>query len=323
MESIKNFSKSDLMKPYDIDKELRILRPLRYKKYSSFRRVIFNMIFNMSLFFTKPTKGMKKKTYVIKGYQNKKIKVFVLKHKDETKNEKGLLYLHGGGFQIEGTLVHLRMVSDMIDDSNHLAVFVKYRLAPKYPFPIGLEDCYSAYLWMIENKDMLGIDINQISIAGDSAGGNLSVGVALLVRDRLKRSFESMLLFYPVIDHRQISPSMKMFDDTPMWNSILNKNMWEIYLKNGDHGMLTYTSFLIADLKGLPTTYIETAEYDCLRDEGIWFAEKLKSLGIKVVERHMKNAVHGYDAVFFSQFIRKRIDERTLFLLGRLDDEKN
>lgn len=311
------------MKNYDIDKELKLLRPLRYKKYSQKRRIFFNLFFNMSMIFSNPRKGIKMKKYIIKGYQDHKIKIYVLKHKKIESNQKGLLYIHGGGFQIEGTPVHINMISNMIYDSGHTAVYVKYRLAPKYPFPIGLEDCYQAYLWMLESHELLNIDPTRISVAGDSAGGNLAVGVALLARDRLKQVFDKMLLFYPVIDHRQITPSMKEFDDTPMWNSILNKSMWEIYLKDGDYGMLNYTSLLLGDLKDLPQTYIETAEYDCLRDEGMWFAEKLKDIGIKVIERHTKKSVHGYDAVFFSDFMKDRIKDRSHFLEGVLEDEED
>jgi acetyl esterase len=311
------------MKSYNIDKELRILRPMRYKKYSNLRRILINLFFNMSMYFGKPRKGIVMKKHTIVGYKNQKIKIYVLKHKIINPNQKGLLYLHGGGFQIEGTPVHIRMTSNMIYDSGHTAVYVKYRLAPKHPFPIGLEDCYHAYLWMLENHKKLNIDMTKISVAGDSAGGNLAVGVALLARDRQKQIFDKMLLFYPVIDHRQITPSMKAYDDTPMWNSILNKSMWELYLKNGDFGMLNYTSLLLGDLSGLPKTYIETAEYDCLRGEGIWFAEKLKSLGVELVERHTKKTVHGYDAVFFSDFIKERVKDRSDFLRGEDDVNKN
>ena len=311
------------MNNYKIDDEFKILRPLRYKKYSQIRRIIFNIIFNMTMVFGRPRPGMSIKKYKILGYHQRKIKIYVLRHKKMKSNEKGLLYLHGGGFQIEGTAVHLRMISNMIYQTGHLAVYVKYGLAPKYPFPIGLEDCYHAYLWMLKNHEMLHLDPTHISVAGDSAGGNLAVGVAMLARDRLKQAFDKMLLFYPVVDHRQITPSMKAFDDTPMWNSILNKSMWEIYLKNGDSGMLRYTSLLLGDLKGLPKTYIETAEFDCLRDEGVWLAEKLKSLDIEVIENHTKGSVHGYDAVFFSEFMKDRIKDRNRFLQGDSYNEKN
>ncbi|MCD4827265.1 MAG: alpha/beta hydrolase [Acholeplasmataceae bacterium] len=317
MKHILNFLKIKHMN-YEVDKELRILKSLKYKKMTRRKRAITNFLLNLSVFFSRPVKGMKLKVYKIKGYQNQKIKVFYLKHKKQNTPKKALIYLHGGSFQLEGTPFHIRNLSKISLQSGHNAIYVKYRLAPKYPFPYGLEDSYQAYLWVKEHADMLDINIKHISIGGDSAGGNLAIGVACLVRDRLKESFNKVLLFYPVIDHRQVTESIKLYTDTPVFNSRLNEDMWESYLKNGDFGMLEYASFMDSNLRDFPETYIETAEYDCLRDEGIMFAEKLKDLNTKVYERHTMHSVHGYDGVFYSQFMKQRIKDRSAFLLGVL-----
>lgn len=282
------------------------------------KRTITNFFLNFSMLFARPVKGMKIKTYKIKGYKDQKIKVFYIKHRKQNSSKKALIYLHGGSFQLEGTPFHIRNLSKISFQSGHNAIYVKYRLAPKYAFPVGLEDCYKAYRWVKENADILEIDVNHISIGGDSAGGNLAIGVACLIRDRLKVSFSKVLLFYPVIDHRQVTDSIKQYVDTPVFNTLLNKDMWDIYLENGDFGMLEYTSFIESNLHDFPETYIETAQYDCLRDEGIMFAEKLKGLGIDVYERHTMHSVHGYDGVFYSKFMKNRIKERSAFLLGVL-----
>lgn len=308
---------------YDIDKELRILKALTYEKFSKRRRKTTNVLMNFSMLFAKPVKGMKIKKYSIKGYHNHKIKVYVIKHKKQNTLKKGLLYLHGGSFQLEGTPFHIRNLSKISLNSGYNAVYVKYKLAPKYAFPEGLEDSYKAYVWMKENAEMLNIDKNSIAVGGDSAGGNLAIGVSLLIRDRLKEKVNKVLLFYPVIDHRQVTNSIKKYTDTPVWNALLNKDMWETYLKNGDFGMIEYASFINSDLRDFPETYIETAEYDCLRDEGILFAERLKATGIKVYERHTMHSVHGYDGVFYSKFMKQRIKDRSAFLLGVLNDEEN
>lgn len=308
---------------YDIDKELRILKALTYEKFTKRRRKITNMLMNFSMLFSKPVKGMKMKKYVIKGYHNHKIKVYLIKHKKQNTLKKGLLYMHGGSFQLEGTPFHIRNLSKISLHSGYNAVYVKYKLAPKHAFPEGLEDSYKAYIWMKENAEMLNIDKDSIAIGGDSAGGNLAIGVTMLVRDRLKGKVDKVLLLYPVIDHRQVTNSIKIYTDTPVWNSLLNKDMWETYLKNGDFGMIEYASFINSNLRDFPETYIETAEYDCLRDEGILFAERLKKLGIKVYERHTMHSVHGYDGVFYSKFMKKRIKDRSAFLMGVLNDEEN
>ncbi|WP_176239913.1 alpha/beta hydrolase [Mariniplasma anaerobium] len=307
---------------YDIDKELRILKALTYEKFSK-RRRITNILMNFSMIFAKPVKGMKIKKYSIKGYRDHRIKVYLIKHRKQNNLKKGLLYLHGGSFQLEGTPFHIRNLSKIALNSGYNAVYVKYKLAPKYAFPEGLEDSYKAYIWIKENADKLNIDKNSIAVGGDSAGGNLAIGVTLLVRDRLKEKVNKVLLFYPVIDHRQVTNSIKIYTDTPVWNSLLNKDMWETYLINGDFGMIEYASFINSNLRDFPETYIETAEYDCLRDEGILFAERLKSLNVKVYERHTKHSVHGYDGVFYSKFMKRRIKDRSAFLLGVLNDEEN
>lgn len=299
---------------YDVDKELRILKRLKYQTFSNRRRILTNMLMNISMFVVRPIKGVKLKRYRIKGFQNKKIRIYVLTKRKEQKQQNALLYMHGGSFQLEGTPFHIKNISKLVYNTGNVAIYVKYRLAPKHRFPVGLEDSYKAYLWIRDNEKKLNITHKKITVAGDSAGGNLAIGVALLVRDRLKESVHKIMVLYPVIDHRQITQSMKVYDDTPVFNSLLNKDMWETYLEDFNTKMLGYASFLISDLSGLPETYIETAQYDCLRDEGILFAQKLKSLGTKVYERHTLHSVHGYDGVFYSQFMKDRISDRSAFL---------
>jgi acetyl esterase/lipase len=158
-------------------------------------------------------------------------------------------------------------------------------------------------------------------VAGDSAGGNLATAVTLLARDYDGPKIKRQMLLYPVIDVLQNTPSMKEYFDTPMWNSILNKSMWELYLKNGDLGMIEYASPSLAKLHNLPRAYIETAQFDCLRDEAIDYARRLSEAGVPVKEYHTLKTVHGYDAVFYSKLVKSMIQKRIQFLRG--DDEKN
>ncbi|HAX02350.1 MAG: hypothetical protein A2Y45_03555 [Tenericutes bacterium GWC2_34_14] len=306
------------MPNYKIDPELVILKPLKFKRYTNGRRFFANAVINFSMFFSRPKRGIKQRHFWIRGYQHLKVRVTVYELKNQKEKSPGLLYIHGGGFQMEGTPVHLRMLQHIILETGHKVVYVRYHLSPKHPFPTALYDCYHALQWMKEHADFLNLDANNISIAGDSAGGNLATGVALLSRDQQGPKIQKKMLLYPVIDVDQNTPSMQAYDDTPMWNSVLNKSMWELYLKNGDFGMLHYASPSYADVTGLPETYIETAQYDCLRDEGIDYARKLSLAGVKVHEYHTLHTVHGYDAVFFSKLIKKMMAQRIAFLKGEL-----
>lgn len=309
------------MNDYDVIPDLKYLKPLRFKKYSILRRYFANLVITFTIAFLRPKKGLKMKYYKIRGYKHNKIKVIVFRHEKQDKKAPGLLYIHGGGFQMAGTPVHIRMLMNIILQTGQTAVYVKYRLLPNNPFPAALYDTYHALLWMKAHADFLRIDSKDLSVMGDSAGGNLAIGASLLARDKDGPKVSRVALLYPVIDVKQETKSIIKYTDTPMWNSILNKSMWDLYLKNGDHGMLEYASPSLADLKGFPKTYIETAEYDCLRDEGIQFAEQLKKAGVEVEEHHTKKTVHGYDAMFLSKFVKEMINKRIKFLKGDLNEE--
>ncbi len=306
---------------YHIDPELLILKPLKFTRYTKLRRMTANMVFNLTMLFTRTKKGIRKKVFIIRGYNHMKIKVTLYEKKDQKGIAPGLLYIHGGGFQMEGTPVHIGMLQSIIMETNQRALYVRYHLAPKYPFPVGLFDCYHALQFMKEHADFLKIDPNNLSVAGDSAGGNLATAVTLLARDFDGPKIKRQMLLYPVIDVLQNTPSMKEYHDTPMWNSILNKSMWELYLKNGDLGMIEYASPSLAKLHNLPKAYIETAQYDCLRDEAIEYARRLSEAGVPVKEYHTLKTVHGYDAVFYSKLIKNMIQKRIQFM--RDDDEEN
>lgn len=302
------------MEKYTIDSELAILKPLKFTKYTKMRLLLANGIFHFTMFLSRPRKEIRVKKYIIHGYKHQLVKVLVFELKNQMGKAPGLLYIHGGGFQITGTPVHVKMITNIMMETGHKVVFVQYRLAPKHPFPTGLEDCYHALSWMKEHADFLKIDEDDISVAGDSAGGNLSIGVSLLSRDRKGPQIKRQLLLYPVIDMRQQTESIKIFTDTPMWNSQLNQSMWNTYLKNGNFNMLQYASPSLANVKGLPKTYIETAEFDCLRDEGIEFGTQLFEAGVDVRVFHTLGTVHGYDAVFFSKLVKGMNQERIAFL---------
>lgn len=309
------------MNAYHVDPELLILKPIRFKKYTSLRRITANFIIALTMFFTRPKKGIRQRHFWIRGYQHMKVRVTLYERKGQEEVAPGLLYIHGGGFQMAGTPVHVGMLQNIVLATHHRAVYARYHLAPKHPFPAALFDCYHALLWMKEHADYLKIDASNLSVAGDSAGGNLATAVALLSRDQQGPKIKKQMLLYPVIDYGQDTPSMKAYHDTPMWNSILNKSMWDMYLKHGDYGMLHYASPSFAKLHDMPETYIETAQYDCLRDEGIEYARRLSEAGVNVHEYHTLRTVHGYDAVFFSKLIKRMMQSRIAFIKG--DNNEN
>ena len=176
-------------------------------------------------------------------------------------------------------------------------VFPLYRLAPKHPFPTFFEDCYSAFAWTCDHAGELGIDIDHIGIGGDSAGSTLAVGVCLMARQRSHPvRFRFQMLPYPFLDARNESESCKRFTDTPMWNSSLSDRIGPMTKvdKNAPN-YVWYSPVEAESFEGLPPAYIETAEFDCLHDDGILYAELLRKAGIEVILNETKGTMHGFD----------------------------
>lgn len=136
--------------------------------------------------------------------------------------------------------------------------------------------------------------------------------MTLKARDREASPICFQMLLYPVTDARQTTESIKEFTDTPLWNSKLNKKMWELYLKNGvAAGKREYASPMEAtSLKGLPNAYVEITEFDCLRDEGIHHAEALQKNGVEVEVYYTKGTIHGYDIAEKSEIVQESVTRR-------------
>lgn len=229
-------------------------------------------------------------------------------------NAPCLLFLHGGAFVLPATGYHKRLMCDYALGCASKVVFVDYRLAPRYPYPHGLADCFSVYNWLLEHAQTLDIDINRIGVCGDSSGGALAAALTLMIRDRSIKKPLFQLLVYPVLDMRMTTGSMKIFQDTPIWNAKLNQKMWKLYVPgNQVLDRPEYASpALSASFDNVPKCYIEVNEFDCLRDEAIDYSQKLSQSKIDIVLVQTKGTVHGFElnyrSAYTQQIIKTRID---------------
>lgn len=234
------------------------------------------------------------------------------------KNEKLplVVYYHGGGFIYKAAPYHYRLLKEYCHGANCRVLCVDYRNTPKYNFNQIFPDCYSTLEWAVKNADRIGADLNKFAVAGDSAGGCLAAATVLKARDEGLVNLCGMLLVYPVLDSSVSTESMKKFVDTPVWNSILNRKMWQLYLpEKADGQNAQYVSPASAsDLSHMPPTYIQTAEFDCLRDEGVAFADALKSAGNSVALDETKGTVHGFDMASHSHITVCDVNNRISFL---------
>lgn len=226
-----------------------------------------------------------------------------------------LVYFHGGGFAIKAGPYHYQLARIYAKEAGCKVLFVDYRLAPKYPFPTPVEDCYASFRWAVKNADNLGIDPHRTAVGGDSAGGNLAAACCLMARDRGVVLPCFQMLIYPATDRRMVTASMAEFEDTPMWNARKNRAMWPLYLPDSTVAPVEYASPMEAPtLAGLPDAYVETAEFDCLRDEGIAYARALELAGSKIELNETKGTVHGFDNLLGSSVVKACVARRVLVL---------
>ena len=259
----------------------------------------------------KPVEGLGVRKVKIPGYRAQQIELTIYEPEEIEHGAPCLIYLHGGAFVLKAAPHHRNMVCEYALKTPCKVVFVDYRLAPKHPFPVGVEDCYSAFEWVSRNTRELGIDADRIGIGGDSAGGALAAAVSLMARNRKARAMCFQMLIYPVTDARQETQSIAAFVDTPMWNARLNERMWKLYLRPGMTGNREYASPAEAtSLENVPDSYIEVSEYDCLRDEGVRFAEALQRSGVGVELHRTRGTVHGFDIAQNSETVHRSVARR-------------
>lgn len=218
-----------------------------------------------------------------------------------------LLFFHGGGWVTESIDNYERICARMAVATNHIVVSVGYRLAPEYPFPTGLNDCYAAAKEIYRNHFLLNTDPDKITLIGDSAGGNLAAAVSLMARDKGEFFPQRQILIYPAVnnDYGENSPyeSVKKCGSDYLLTAGKMRDYLNFYASDeGDKENKYFAPLLETDYRNQPRTLILTAEYDPLRDEGEEYGRRLKEAGNDVEIHRIPDALHGYFALGISYY---------------------
>lgn len=203
-----------------------------------------------------------------------------------------IVYYHGGGWVINDINTSHESCIQLAQKTEHIVVSVDYRLAPEYKFPTPLNDAFDAFQWVVQNRELLHSN-GQISVAGDSAGGNLATAVALLAKEQHLK-IRSQILLYPVTNLQFDTVSYECYQS----GFGLDRDVMKWFGKHYVNGMDDYNnplvSPLLADVTNLPRTFIVAAEYDVLHDEVVAFANKLRASNIDVELHEAAGLVHSY-----------------------------
>jgi len=206
----------------------------------------------------------------------------------------GLVYFHGSGWVVQNIDIFDSVSRAISNRTGCVLVAVNYQKAPEHKFPIPFHDCYSATEWVFENAADLGIDHDRIGVIGDSAGGNLAAAVTLKARDVGGPNIAYQVLIYPAVQYGWDTPSSLANAEGYLLERAGMEYFWNHYVREPSDGENPYCAPLVADdHSGLPPTLVVSAEFDPLRDDGEYYAEKLRQAGVPVKFSLYEGQIHG------------------------------
>lgn len=205
-----------------------------------------------------------------------------------------IVYYHGGGFVIANLDVYNASAQALSEQVNAVVISVAYRLAPEHKFPTAHNDAFAAYEWAVKNAVNLKADPAKIAVVGESAGGNLAANVSIMARDHKIMVPVHQVLVYPIAQANMETESYKAYADARPLNKAMMAWFTEKYLNTMIEAQDSKISLVNANLKGLPSTTIITAEIDPLNNDGVMLANKLSAAGVQVNSRNYEGVTHEF-----------------------------
>jgi monoterpene epsilon-lactone hydrolase len=194
----------------------------------------------------------------------------------DSRADQVLLYLHGGGFVYGLTPPHLEMVAYLAQKMSVRALLVDYRLAPAHPFPAALDDCVTAYRWLLQQ----GIAAQNIVVAGDSAGGNLTITSLMKLRDSGDPLPAAAACLSPVADFSGSGNPPEGFQD-PLLPPRAGRVYRESYVAHHS-ARDPLISPVFGDWRGLPPLLVHVGEDEILRADAVRVQELATAAGVHV-----------------------------------------
>lgn len=210
-----------------------------------------------------------------------------------------IFYIHGAGWVFGNLHTHDKLVRELAARTNSVVLFPEYSLSPEAKYPTAIEQCYSILQQIpaiVENQNW-NVNLNTLTVAGDSVGGNMAIVMALLSKARKGIKIHKLLLYYPVTNadfntcsYQEFACDYYLYRAGMMW-------FWNQYTSNNTERCEITASPLratIEQLRGLPDTMILNGEADVLRDEGETFARKLRAAGVEVTAMRFQAIIHDF-----------------------------
>lgn len=222
-----------------------------------------------------------------------------------------LLYLHGGGWVVGDLDIEDRALRVLALESGARILSLDYRLAPEHPFPAAIEDTMAAFAWLRAHAQELGGSARALALGGASAGANLALATALRLRDEALPLPAQLVLFYGVYGVDRDTESDRLFGTPEFSGPLANMEFfYASYAGSPEQRRDPLVAPLLADLHGLPPTFLSAAGIDPLRDDSRQLRDLLQQAGVPATYLEYPGVLHGFTQfTLTSATARKALNE--------------
>jgi acetyl esterase/lipase len=238
-----------------------------------------------------------------------------------------LLYIHGGAYAMGSPKSHRRLTAKFSEIANAAVLSIDYRLMPEHPRMAGVEDCRAAYRWLLDNGPDGVAPASAIFVAGDSAGGNLTLSLIAWIRDQGLRAPNAAVALSPSTDGTLGSPSLKgNLATDPMLGPLFKAMariprpvlLWGAWLQTRLRPNDPVVSPVFGDLSKLPPLLVHASEAEMLRDDSRRYVHKAQAAGSPVTLQTWSHMVHVWH-IYHPDLPegREAFEEIKKFLLAR------
>lgn len=222
-------------------------------------------------------------------------RIIVITPKKVSQKYPLFIHMHGGGF-VRGYLkrdtIFCSKIATLV---GCMVIDIDYRVAPEYPFPSALNECYDIVKWAFDNAEELNVDKEKVALGGDSAGGNLTAAIALMANKTKDFEIKLQILDYPFLD--AVTDPADKLKETDLHPVERMRAFNSLYIENEEDKYSPFLSPIYATkemLFGLPPALIITADKDCLRFEADKYTKMMVEAGVEVKMKRYLNSHHGF-----------------------------
>lgn len=219
----------------------------------------------------------------------------------QKQSDAALLWIHGGGYVIGHALQDDTFCADTARELGIVIVATNYRLAPEFPFPAPLDDCYAAWQWLQANADQHGVHKQRVAIGGRSAGGGLAASLVQRIHDTGGVQPIAQWLFCPMLDDRTATRRELDARAHFVWTNQNNLIGWQSYLGAKVGADTPPPAYAVparrVDLSGLPAAWIGTGDIELFFEENKAYAERLNAAGVDCTLDVVAGAPHGFESI--------------------------